>query len=540
MSLLIFPPFADPTQSYPALPLLKGYAKSRGFDVDIVDFNLLGLIDAANETGDEDLFLFRDEERFYDAKSYESAERTLRGLYQYLSRRSGFLIDNNQHFDPKGPWSIKKLHRYIQDKKSPFHRFYEKQLNTLVDEHTGLVGINLTFTSQIPEAFYLVGLLKKRFPRTLVIMGGALIGQIVSQVSEGVLTSLLRMVDGICYFDGGPALVSILTSLADCGRLNHAIPNFLYLQEGRPVKGEPVAVDFSTLPLPVFDGFQLDRYLAPSPIILFHPASGCYWNRCSFCRYGFNQEHGGQYREMAASYAVSQLQTLKDQYRVSNFYMSVDVLRPAFVVESARLLMDRNVNIKWSTDLRIEKSYTKEQTDLLSRSGLVSVAFGVESACDPVLKKMNKGINRERISQVNRLFWASGIAPCWMMFHYHPGESVDEAMESVLFLEKHRKEVSLFIIGEFGLTPHSEIFNKHTKYGIRNITYHPDDDFRLYPFAKSVADPSSSIRHTDKLDCAVSNVASHFKLKPYPFAGAISTHHSMLYFIRFGQSTFQR
>jgi anaerobic magnesium-protoporphyrin IX monomethyl ester cyclase len=244
---------------------------------------------------------------------------------------------------------------------------------------------------------------------------------------------------------------------------------------------------------------------------------------------------------MDVSFAVSQIQTLKNQYQVSNFYMSVDVLRPAFAVDSARMLIDRNVNIKWSTDLRIEKSYTGEQTDLLYKSGLVSVAFGVESACEGVLKKMNKGINRELITTVNRLFWKSGIAPCWMMFHYHPGETVADAMESVQFLDEHRHEVALFIIGEFGLTPHSKIFNQHVKFGIREITYHPDDDFRLYPVpeVQSIL-PSSSIRHAEKLDRAVSKTASHYKLSPYPFAGAISTHHSMLYFIRFGQNAFQR
>ncbi len=541
MDLLIFPPFADPTQSYPALPILKGYVQSKGFDVRISDFNLLGLIDAADKTGSKDLFLFRDVERFYDEKSYLAAKQSLVRLYRFLSQKSGFIIDNNRHFDPEGPWSLRKIHRYVSQMRSPFHSFYEKQLASLVTKNTRLVGINLTFTSQLPEAFYLAAMSKAMFPETVVVLGGALIGQIVSQTTDAVLKTLLRMVDGICCFDGGPTLEALLKTLHESGCIRRTIPNFLFLEKDKIVRGEPLKVDFKTVPIPCFDGFDLDRYLAPSRILLFQPTSGCYWNRCSFCRYGFNQECGGQYREMEVSSAAQQLATLKNRYLVSHFYMSVDVLRPAFASALARELIAHNVNIKWSTDLRVEKSYTEEKAALLQRSGLVSVAFGVESASNSVLQKMNKGIDRETISRVSGLFYNSKVATCWMMFHYHPEETVDEAMESVRFLNEHRHEISLFIIGEFGLTPRSKIFNHHGRYGIRKIGFHPDDDFRLYPFAEvQTRSSSSSSRHKGELDRLVSKAATHFKLRPYPFAGAISTHHSMLYFIRFGPGAFRR
>ena len=37
---LIYPPFADPTQPYGSLPLLKGYLQSHGQDATVVDLNL--------------------------------------------------------------------------------------------------------------------------------------------------------------------------------------------------------------------------------------------------------------------------------------------------------------------------------------------------------------------------------------------------------------------------------------------------------------------------------------------------------------------
>ncbi len=37
--ILLFPPFADPTQAYASLPALKGYLRSRGLDVRALDLN---------------------------------------------------------------------------------------------------------------------------------------------------------------------------------------------------------------------------------------------------------------------------------------------------------------------------------------------------------------------------------------------------------------------------------------------------------------------------------------------------------------------
>lgn len=38
--LLIYPPFADPTQPYLSLPTLKGHLRSRGLDARVVDLNV--------------------------------------------------------------------------------------------------------------------------------------------------------------------------------------------------------------------------------------------------------------------------------------------------------------------------------------------------------------------------------------------------------------------------------------------------------------------------------------------------------------------
>lgn len=541
MSLLIYPPFADPTQSYPALPLLKGYLKNFDEEIHIVDFNLEGLLDAAAMQGDEALSGFYDPDVFYDERMYKKASQGLKNLYANLSRVSGTVLDNNQHFDPLGPWTLKKLKTYFQQKRSPFHHFYQAKLSSLMDVKPLVIGINLTFASQIPEAFYIAQWVRAASPSTFILLGGALAGQIVTQISEQMVAKLLRVFNGICYFEGGPTLRSVISQLKIENRLEEPVPNMVWMQDGRVIRGPEESIDFQSSSPPDFDGFDLNKYLAPSPIILFHPTAGCYWNRCSFCRYGFNQECGARYREMNPVDAAAQIQALQEKYRVDNFYMSADVLSPKFAVGFAAAMLEKKIEIKWSTDLRIEKSYTKEVANLLARSGLVSVAFGIESGSDRILKKMDKGINRDLIAAINRNFNESGIATCWMMFHYHPTETLDEATESIRLLEQHRKHIALFIVGEFGLTPHSKIYDNPAAFEIQKILYHPQDVFQLYPYPEYGSNQKMSSRaHMATLDQMTASVASHYLLRSYPYAGAISTHHSMLYFVKKGKDAFHR
>ena len=541
MIVLLYPPFADPTQGYPALPLIKGYLKENGIESEIVDLNLRAILETA-ASGERSFILgFQNEKAFFNVEEYEKSVQGLNRYYKRLSRSSGFLIDNNRHFDPNGPWNLKKLRAYFKYRRSPFHRYYEETFRRFEINPPLLFGINLTFASQIPETFYLAQRLKECFPKSFVFLGGALAGQIVSQVSRKKIEQLLGFVDGICYFEGGPALRFAAAQLESAGKIVEPIPNSWVKVEGRAVKGSLSILDFEKAPLPDFDGFALDDYLAPSPIILFHPSAGCYWNRCSFCRYGFNQECGTKYREMNAAYAVSQARTLRDRYGVENFYMSSDVLSPKFAIRFAREAAEQQLQIKWSTDLRVETAYSESAASTLAAGGLVSAALGIESGSDRLLKKMNKGIRCETISAVSRALGEAGIAVSWMMFHYHPSETYDEALKTVRFLQTHRKEVSLFIIGEFGLTPHSEIFNDPARFGIRKIRFHAEDEFRLYPYPEYAAmNPHASTAFAETLDRSVEETAAGYCLRPYPYAGAVSTHHSMLYFIHFGPDAFKR
>src|SRR6185295_6969573 len=106
-----------------------------------------------------------------------------------------------------------------------------------------------------------------------------------------------------------------------------------------PVRGPRHTLDLAKDALPPdYSDLDLDRYLAPSRTLLYAPTRGCYWGKCSFCYYGLTAT--ATYREVPPERAASELAQLSRRYGVKNFYLSCDVLSPAYAVKLAQALLD--------------------------------------------------------------------------------------------------------------------------------------------------------------------------------------------------------
>jgi hypothetical protein len=354
--------------------------------------------------------------------------------------------------------------------------------------------------------------------------------------------------DAACRFEGEESLPALLAALSGGHASEDArqrfqrlaqVPNLLMAApDGRLHAGPMVVGDLSSLAAPDFTDLDLDGYLAPGRTLLFAPTRGCYWDRCAFCDYGSNRAGCHGYREMAAERAAEQIEALAARHATRNFYLSVDVMAPRFAEALARALVARGAPIRWSADFRIEKYYSSERCALLYQSGLRAVAFGVESGSDPVLKAMDKGISVAQIRSVNARFHQAGIATAWMTFSGHPGEEGDDALETARLIHQERKSVDLFILGRFGLTSGARIAADPGAFGLGRVFYCRADDFRLFPLHENPSD--ASFQEDPRIEKAVARLSREYFLDHYPWAGAISTHHTFLYLLRFGPEIFKR
>jgi hypothetical protein len=508
------------------------------------------------------LEVFRDRGLFFDPEAYTLARRLTDSLFAALSAlHFPYRFDFNHAGHEVLPWSFDLLEEYSEEGLSPLLDFYRRALDPPADweslergsaaialEGADFVGISIVFPSQVPEALVLARLVKRRAPHAFVALGGPCIHQAAVHMEESLRRRLLDFADGVGLFEGEETLARLFPLLeawrgageAERAEVLKDVPNLLVLDRAssRPRLGPRHVLDLREAPAPDYSDLDLDRYLAPSRRLLYAPARGCYWNKCSFCYYGLAETATASYREVPPERAAADLARLSRRHGVRNFYISCDVLSPSYALRLAQAIVDRGLKVRWSSDLKIEKSFTPERCALLHRSGLRAAAFGIESGSDRILELMRKGCDRATMTEVNRSFHDAGVATEWMTFTDHPGETVEEALETVRWIEAERDRIDLFIVGEFGLEKGSHVAQDPARYGVESVFHAEGDDLKLYAlFTLESGERSAAERET--VDRAIAKAAAPYALGPYPWAGASSTHHTFLHFLEFGQRAFR-
>ena len=114
-----------------------------------------------------------------------------------------------------------------------------------------------------------------------------------------------------------------------------------------------------------------------------------------------------------------------------------------------------------------------------------------------------------------------------------------EARATVRFLEELHDEVALFILGEFDLTPGSIVAQRPAEFGLRETFRVEGDELGIGLFYEE-ARPPKSARELEALDDAIGRLSEGWLLRRYPWAGSLSTAHTILWYDRFGPDAFRR
>lgn len=584
---IIYPPTCDPTAPYLAVPMLTGFLRAHGVDVLPIDANLeafdallspermtlekerlearLGELDRrasltheaqleyaalARARGDAHAVpegiatakaVFRDEVRFFDPDAYASAVATIEAALRVVSATYHPLhLDFTAYRTPFGLTTIEEIERASGPESDPFHTYVTETLvPRLREANVDVVGLSVCFPGQLQPAYAFALAIKKALPHVHVTCGGPGITQMLIRLSGQRLARALGPFDTACVFEGERTLLALVRALEEKKPLRE-IPNVVVrdrLLGARWLAGHGME-DLKALPSPDFDGLPLDRYLAPRLVLPYDPTRGCYWGKCTFCHYGLAEVGTATYRERDVVTAVGHLRALSEKYGTRNFYLSQDSVAPKTIVKLSEAIVAAGLEIRWATDLKPEKYMTEERAALLARAGAVACALGVESASPRVLELIDKGAPPSVVSDVIDRLSGSGIAAEAMCFTEFPTETADEALETLDFLAEREDKVAVYIVGEFGLTHGSLVAQSPERFGIAETWELEGDHLGLGIFFAPERPWKSDDERAD-VDAALSELSSGWALRTYPWAGAVSTAHTVLYYERFGPNVFK-
>ena len=188
-----------------------------------------------------------------------------------------------------------------------------------------------------------------------------------------------------------------------------------------------------TLPPPDFDGLPLHKYFVPTKILPYLATRGCYWGRCEFCDHGEGYTAG--YRSKKIQDVLAEITHLRDKYGARHFHFTDESYPPALFRKLARGLVESQDGHHLD-DAHAVREEPAGRCRLAGCEGLrlPYLHFGYESGIERVLQLMDKATTTEVMTKHLKLTADAGIWNHCMGFFGFPGETKEEAWQSVQFL----------------------------------------------------------------------------------------------------------
>jgi anaerobic magnesium-protoporphyrin IX monomethyl ester cyclase len=582
--LLVNPPLTDPTSPYHSIPYLVAAARDAGFtgyrclDANIDAFNYLAapefvarLLDKAARTradieaagqpsrGDELRYqaalagaglrpdfaqraigIFRDATAFHHHPTYRQAVMAMRRWLQLLSLDGlpgifdgfGLRLSGPVNFLGRGDLTDEGVTSAVA---APFRPYIEGPFRAVLRERAWeMIGFSVNYISQLPVALALAREARAMCPEAVIVFGGTEVCDAVKYMRDpGAVWELFANCDVIVPGEGETPMREILAAIRD-GEPPNGIPGVMT----RTQDEHNVGINYENvgaLPAPAYDVWDWDAYWSPEPVLLYSPARGCYWNKCTFCDYGLNTDRPtSPSRERPVDTVLADLAAMADIGRT--VYFAVDAMSPRYLRTLCTAMAESPTRFRWAAELRLERTFPRRgMAALLARSGCVAISFGYESGSQRILDLIDKGVRISDVPAVLADLASEGIAAQMMGFTGFPTETPQEAEETYNFLLANRESWALAAIGRFKLTPGSIVARQPERFGIELVPLPESCDIgRALPWR----DIARGTEHWDgnsvrpELQTAIIRTTDD-----RPWAGGIDTAHSILYFAHRGRQT---
>lgn len=294
-------------------------------------------------------------------------------------------------------------------------------------------GISIQY-SALSEIFRYV---KEIDPGITTIVGGGIVTA-DPEVAMGALTYADIGVIG----EGEVTACELLSALENGTDLS-GVDGLIYRQNGeyRTTKHRKEIKDVDAIPLPDYEGFELEKYLELPPpdvnnlnekrLVFFLGSRACPYN-CTFCFHTV----GKKYRQRSLKSMMDELDYLTEKYDIGFVFMADEL----FGKQKDRLrefcAYMKKKNLPWRGSFRVDD--IDEQTiEILKNGNCAVVGLGLESADNRILKSMRKHITIEQIEKALKVVFDAKIPFSGNFIFGDINETIETAQNTLDWWEKH-------------------------------------------------------------------------------------------------------
>ncbi|MDV7696068.1 radical SAM protein [Chryseobacterium soli] len=340
-----------------------------------------------------------------------------------------------------------------------------------------LVCFSIPFPGNLYAAFRCAKFIKEHYPHIKIAMGGGFPNTELREVKD---VRVFEFFDFITL-DDGELPIELLHENMDQPE-NVTYKRTLLLENGAVTyKNNTTRHDYKQADIgtPDYTDLQLENYI--SVIEIANPmhslwsdgrwnkltmAHGCYWGKCTFC--DISLDYIKIYEPISAKILVDRMEELIATTGETGFHFVDEAAPPALMREVALEILRRNLVVTWWTNIRFEKSFTRDLCFLLKISGCVAVSGGLEVASDRLLKLIEKGVSVEQVAQVTRNFTEAGVMVHAYLMYGYPTQTIQETVDSLEMI-RQLFEMGVLQSGfwhQFAMTAHSPVGLKPEEFGV--------------------------------------------------------------------------
>lgn len=199
-------------------------------------------------------------------------------------------------------------------------------------------------------------------------------------------------------------------------------------------------------------------------------AHGCYWGKCTFC--DISLDYIKMYEPIAAQLLCDRMEEMIKQTGQNGFHFVDEAAPPALMRALSLEIIKRKLTVSWWTNIRFEKSFTRDLCLLLKAAGCIAVSGGLEVASDRLLELIQKGITVAQVAKVNRNFTEAGIMVHAYLMYGFPTQTAQETIDSLEMIRQMFK-AGILQSGfwhQFAMTAHSPVGLNPAQFGVKKVT----------------------------------------------------------------------
>ncbi|MFD0669515.1 B12-binding domain-containing radical SAM protein [Ramlibacter sp. MAHUQ-53] len=344
-----------------------------------------------------------------------------------------------------------------------------------------LVLLSVPFPGSVYGALRIAQALRARHPQVRIVLGGGFVNTELRELSE---PRLFDFVDFVTLDGGERPLLALIEHLRGGRGRERLVRTFVRGDDGavRFVNWPEPDVPFEEVGTPTWDGLPIHDYL--SLLDMLNPmhrlwsdgrwnkltvAHGCYWKKCSFC--DVSLDYISRYETAAASTLADRIERIVEETGQTGFHFVDEAAPPKALRALAEELIRRDLPISWWGNIRFEKTFTPELSELLAQSGCIAMSGGLEVASDRLLALMKKGVTVDQVARVTRGMADAGILVHAYLMYGFPTQTLQDTVDALEYVRQLFENGCIHsgFFHRFTCTVHSPVGQDPQAYGVRLV-----------------------------------------------------------------------